>query len=504
MSFTKVRRSVAPRARSALGRVAVIDIGSNSIRLVVFDGLKRAFLPLFNEKAMCGLGLGLRSSGQLSEEGMASAHANLARFVAMAGAMEVSELHMVATAAVREAANGPDFVAEVERRCGHPVRVLSGAEEAHLAAHGVLAGLPGADGMMGDLGGGSLELVALDGGEPGASATLNLGPLNLMDVAKNGPKQALETIESALDKVTWLDAVKGRDFYAVGGGWRNLARLHMEQTGYPLHVLHNYILPRDEAEAFARLVAGLGKRSIAQIQGISRRRAKTLPYAALLLDSLLRRARPARLVVSAYGLREGLIFDRLPARLRRRDPLIEGTAELATVHGRFGDLGEALASWTDPLFPDEAASLRRLRLAACHLSDLAWREHPDYRADQALQRILHYPFMAVDHPGRAFLAVTVSMRYGGNTLAPSIDPALALLPDDEMRRARITGLALRLAYTLSAGVRSILDKTSLEYRDGRLCLELPNNGSIPSGETVENRLQAMVEALEAKSGSILT
>lgn len=501
-----MRREVARQAKFATGRIAVIDIGSNSIRLVVFDGLKRAFLPLFNEKVMCGLGYGLSSSGRLSEEGMASALTNLTRFTAMAWAMEVSELHMVATAAVRQAKNGPDFVAEIERQCDHKARILSGAEEARISALGVLAGLPDADGVMGDLGGSSLELVALDGGRPGTSATLNLGPLNFMENTKSPPRQVIEAIEGELDKVDWLDSIKGRGFYAVGGAWRNLARLHMEQIGYPLHVLHGYAMPREEAEAFTRLVAGLGKRSIARIPSISRRRAKTIPYAALLLGALIRRARPAQVIISAYGLREGLLFDRLPARQRRRDPLIEGAAELALVHGRFGDsdLGEALARWTDPLFPDEAPALRRLRLAACHLSDHAWREHPDYRADQALRGILHYPFVAVDHPGRAFIAVAVSTRYGGNVLAQASDPALTLLPASEMRRARITGLALRLAYTLSGGVRSILKKTSLVHRDGRLCLELPNDGSVPSGEMVENRLQALVDASETKSGGILT
>ena len=485
------------------GLAAVIDIGSNSIRLVVFDGLKRAFLPLFNEKVICGLGRGLQSSGQLSPEGVQSALVNLTRFAAIARAMKVAELRMVATAAVREAENGPEFVAEVERRCEASVEILSGEEEARLAAFGVLAGIPDADGVIGDLGGGSLELVALYDERLGASKTLALGPLRLMDIAKGRQKKAVEVIDSELKKLEWLDEIEGRDFYAVGGAWRNLARLHMEQVEYPLHVLHGYAMPRGEAEQLARLVAGLGKRSLARIPAISRRRAETLPYAALLLGRLLRRCRPARLVLSAYGLREGLMLDRLPAETRDSDPLIAAAVELAEANGRFSDLGDALTRWTDPLFPDETPALRRLRAAACHLSDLAWREHPDYRADHARNRVLHYPFMALDHPGRAFLAAAVSTRYGGDGTSSAAETILALLSPGELQRARVTGLALRLAYTLSAGVPSLLDKVSLESKEGRLCLALPGDGSIPSGEVVEQHLQALVTAAKAKSGAVL-
>jgi len=495
--------NAARPAESNEGLAAVVDIGSNSIRLVVFDGLKRAFLPLFNEKVICGLGRGLQSSGHLSEEGVVSALINLKRFAAIARAMEVAELRMVATAAVREAENGPEFVAEVERCCKAPVEILSGEEEARLAAFGVLAGIPDADGVVGDLGGGSLELVALYDERLGASKTLALGPLRLMDIARGRQKRAIEVIDGELERLEWLDEIEGRDFYAVGGAWRNLARLHMEQVEYPLQVLHGYAMPCAEAEQLARLVAGLGKRSLARIPAISRRRAETLPYAALLLGRLLRRCRPARLVLSAYGLREGLMLDRLPADKRDSDPLIAAAAELARANGRFSDLGDALTRWTDPIFPDEAPAARRLRSVACHLSDLAWREHPGYRADHAMNRVLHYPFMALDHSGRAFLAAAVSTRYRGDALSSAAEPILALLPPGELRRARVTGLALRLAYTLSAGVKSLLDKVALETKEGRLCLALPRDGSIPSGEIVEQHLQALIEASKVKSGGIL-
>jgi exopolyphosphatase/guanosine-5'-triphosphate,3'-diphosphate pyrophosphatase len=143
----------AAGSRPATGdrRVAVIDIGSNSIRLEIFDGLTRAFCPLFNEKVICALGRDLKSTGRLSEKGAELALINLPRFTRMARGMGAARIDMLATAAVREAENGAEFIAEVERRCGQEVRVLSGAEEARISALGVLAGIPDADGIMGDL-----------------------------------------------------------------------------------------------------------------------------------------------------------------------------------------------------------------------------------------------------------------------------------------------------------------------------------------------------------------
>ncbi|MGQ0675590.1 MAG: exopolyphosphatase, partial [Rhodospirillales bacterium] len=298
-----VEKAPEPKARG--GRVGVIDIGSNSIRLVVFERASRAPVALFNEKVMCGLGRGLEDSGKLNADAIERAIANLRRFAALAAAMRVEKLEALATAAVRDAKNGPEFIREVTRACKLQARVLDGEEEARLSGLGVLSAAPEADGAMGDLGGGSLELVELGGGQIGKHVTLPIGPLRVMPGADGNRKKMKEAIDRHLDKAAWLGAVQGRSFYPVGGAWRALARVHMEQTNHPLHVIHNYEIKWDEAEEFLQLVSRLSPSSLSKMYGVSRRRHETLPYAALLMIQLAKLMKPKRIVFSAFGLREG-------------------------------------------------------------------------------------------------------------------------------------------------------------------------------------------------------
>ncbi|MEQ9609123.1 MAG: exopolyphosphatase [Kiloniellaceae bacterium] len=475
-------------------RVAVVDIGSNSIRLVVFDGVKRAPATVFNEKVLCGLGRGLQSSGRLSPEGVALAVPNLVRFTSLARAMGVGRIDLIATAAVRDASDGQAFRATVEQQCGHPIRVLTGEEEAQFSALGVIAGNPGADGIMGDMGGGSLELVEVTNGKVGHSTTTALGPLRLMESCGDDRQKARRLIDKALGKVDWLNSGKGRAFYPVGGTWRNLARLHIEQHRYPLHAIHGHTIPRDEAIALARGVSRLGKSSLSGYQQVSRRRRETLPMGALVLSRLLRKMQCERVTFSTYGLREGYLFQQLSAEAKRQDPLLSAAEEVAERESRFGGLGEALMTWCDALFPDETEEERRLRLAACHLSDLTWREHPDFRGVEALQRILQYPLVGIDHPGRAFIAYTVFLRYGESPNAKVTAQATPLLSDRSKTRAVLLGAALRLAYRVSGATRWVLDHSGLSIDGKTLVLRLPTDGSVPDGDAVQRRFKALAQA----------
>jgi exopolyphosphatase/guanosine-5'-triphosphate,3'-diphosphate pyrophosphatase len=450
---------------------------------------------VFNEKVLCGLGRGIDATGRLNDAGAALALPNLVRFVRLAQAMQVRQLDLLATAAVRDAANGAEFVREVERRCGVPVRVISGEEEARLSALGVVAGIPGADGLMGDLGGASLELVALDKGKAGDHVSLPLGPLRLMETALGDREAARAAIDAQLDRVPWLTDLRGRVFYPVGGAWRALARLHMEQTGYPLHVIHHYAIARRPAEDLARVVGRLGKRSLASMPGLSRRRVETLPFAALLLERLLRRVRPDRIVFSAYGLREGYLFSQIPPAEQDQDPLLTACAEIAAAESRFGAPGPLLQDWIEPLFPQDGPAERRLRLAICQLSDIAWREHPDYRAQQAYMRILRLPVSGIDHFERAAAALTLAIRYGGNADAPEMRPLRALLGDEARQRAIVMGLALRLVYSLSGATPELTRRTGLTLTDDAVTLMLPDGEDVMLGEAVQRRLEALGRAL---------
>ena len=266
-------------------RAAVVDIGSNSIRLVIFDRRAHALLQVFNEKVMCGLGRGLNKSGRLNPEGVAAALENLPRFAAVAAAMGASDPVVFATAAVRDAADGPEFLAAVRERAGFDVRLVSGDEEARLAALGVASGILEADGVVGDLGGGSLELISLKGTTLGDHATL---PLGVFRVMRDGDGQAAmaTAIDRELDRLPWLKELRGRNFYPVGGTWRALARIHMGWVDYPLHVIHHYAITGRTAADMATLLSRFGRKSLSKIKGAPKRRQETLPYGSLVLSTV--------------------------------------------------------------------------------------------------------------------------------------------------------------------------------------------------------------------------
>lgn len=475
--------------------VAVVDIGSNSVRLVVFEGPARSPAPKFNEKVLCGLGRGLAETGKLNEAGVEQTFETLQRFVALVGRMNVSDLHVVATAAVRDADNGKSFVAELEKRCGVRIRILTGPEEARFSALGVLSGIPEADGLVGDLGGGSLELVEVSPGKLGESVTLPLGPFRLQSLSDSARR---EHIDGALKGVPWLGRVKGRRLYLVGGAWRAIARIHMAQTNYPVHIIHNYRVSTAQAEDIVRLLSRQSRDSLARIEGVSRRRFDTLPLAALTLRRLLKRAAPSDVIFSAHGLREGLQFAALPDAVRKLDPLLVACRDMAAREGRFGEHGEELAQFVMPLFAGESGADGRLRFAACLLSDTAWRVSPDYRGEEAFRHILRAPFAGIDHASRARVALAVYARYQGGIDDKTTLPGLALVDDQEARWALKLGLALRLAHTLTGGSIGLAKEARLRLDGEKLVLEVSPSAEALIGEAVSRRLDALAKAVGRK------
>jgi exopolyphosphatase / guanosine-5'-triphosphate,3'-diphosphate pyrophosphatase len=491
------RRGVGLAGRRAR-HIGIIDIGSNSIRLVVFDGLSRIHHPLFNEKVLCGLGRGIERTGKLNAEGAVLALDNLARFAELSRAMGVRRLRVVGTSAVRDALDGPDFVAAVRKRAGLKIEVLDGGEEGRLSALGVLSGIPDADGLTGDLGGGSLELVRLAHGTIAENDTLPFGPLRLRELADKGRGKLRDVIDERLDALRWLNKADGKSFYAVGGAWRAIARLHMAHTDYPLHVIHHYAIRRQKAEEFLDLVSGLGRESLERLTDAPRKRLETLPLAATVLGRILRRIKPETLIFSAMGLREGCLFDELKPTLRRRDPLLAACEEVGAGNARFPVDGRTLLDWIDPILKRGNAARERLRLAACYLSDIAWSEHPDYRADIAFLRVLRMPLTGIDHPGRASLALSVFTRYDGAAEGEVTRPAWLLLSEDDLREAYLLGLGLRLAYTMSGGT-DLLRRARLETDAKILRLVVAAGHRALIGEAVERRLDAIARALDRKA-----
>lgn len=480
------------------GRIGVVDIGSNTVRLVVYDLPNRLPIPIFNEKSQCALGLGLGQSGRLNPKGTAEALRSLVRFVKLAKAMEVEHLELVGTAAVRDASDGGEFVRRIEAQCGMPVHVLSGAEEARLAAVGLINGVPRADGVLGDLGGGSLDLVSLKQGEVGTYATLPLGHLRLRERAEGNLERARAVVAGDLATVGWLGETNGRRLYAIGGSWRALARIFIEQTRHPLHVIDNFEMGFFDALRLAGLVAGLSQATLAQLDNLDAKRLETLPYAALALAVLLEHAKPARVVFSAFGMREGQMIELLPTRLRRQDPLISACESHAERTGRFAMHGQEILDWMTPLFAGESPEEQRLRLASCLLSDIGWNEHPDYRVAHSVLRVLRVPYPGLTHADRVELALAVLVRYGGDVGHEAVVGHLGLLDEARMVRARTTGLALRLAQTLSGGAPGLLRRTRLALDEKRLSLQIPKDGAVFLSEAVERRLNRLARAIRLK------
>jgi exopolyphosphatase/guanosine-5'-triphosphate,3'-diphosphate pyrophosphatase len=488
-------RPAAPTAVPSHQHVAIIDIGSNSIRLCVYDGRTRTPVALFNEKAVCALGQGLGATNRLNPDGAREALAVLGRFVRLARAMAVDSLDILATAAVRDAQDGQAFVEAIERRCNASVTVLSGEEEAHLAAMGVMCGIPAADGTVADLGGGSLELVALDRGRfAGPYATMPLGVLRLSEGSGNVRAVAEGMIDRHFKDIDWWGWTKGRPLYAVGGAWRALARLCLAQTGHPLHVLDNFSLERGESLRLIQLIANQSRKSLEKVPGLSRKRVPHLPIAALLLERVVEHAQPSRLIFSVYGMREGQFFKRLPADVQWQDPLIASCFDMAQTAGRFPEHGEEVLAWMADLFPDETAAQGRLRYAACLLGDVFWNEHPDYRAEQAFLRVFRLPFMGLGHQDRAALALAIHARYEGDVEMELAAGARGLLTEEEQRRARVIGMAMRLGHSMSGGVPGILRTTRL-YGDGdALVLEVPADDPAFGPDLGERRYDRLARA----------
>jgi exopolyphosphatase/guanosine-5'-triphosphate,3'-diphosphate pyrophosphatase len=480
------------------GKVAIIDIGSNTVRLVVYDAPLRLPIPMFNEKAQCELGRGLAASGRLYPAGVELAYASLSRFINLSHSMGADHLELVATAAVRDAADGPQFVAEVKRRFGLDVQVLSGPEEARLAAMGLLSGVPRADGLVGDLGGGSLDLVGLDEGRFGEQGTLPLGHLHLSEAMEIGGMRAPKLIADSLAKLPWLKQAKGRTLYAIGGSWRALARIFISQIGHPLHVVDNFTLRRTDALHLSKLIAGQSNDSLQRIPGIARRRMQTLPAAAMVLEALIEAIEPKSLTFSGFGMREGKLLEILPEALSEQDTLIDACKSYSERTGRFAIRGGEILEWMTPLFDEETAGERRLRLAACLLSDIGWSEHPDYRAEHAFHRVLRIPFAGLTHPNRVLLAEAVYVRYNGDPESTLVSPVRSLLDSGQQSWVQVVGLALRLAHTLSGSAPGLLEQTRLKVSGSKLTLVVPEESALFVSETVERRLKTLARSLGLK------
>jgi exopolyphosphatase/guanosine-5'-triphosphate,3'-diphosphate pyrophosphatase len=482
---------------------AVVDIGSNSVRLVVYDELSRAPFPRFNEKSLCRLGEGLEETGRLGEESFARTVEACRRFRAISDAMAVARTDVLATEAVRKASNGEALIAAIAEAAGFEGRVLSGAEEARFAGLGVISGFYRPTGLVGDMGGGSLEVVeVLDDRVGERHVSLPLGALPVQAMLASAGRGARRRLDALLTERLPPAVIAEPVFYAVGGGFRAIAKAHMAATGAAVRVVHGYALGARAARDFAKRLWNLSPEQLAGQPGVPQRRLATLPAAALVLDRLLKRLEPDRVVFSALGLREGWLYAQLSEAERYLDPLVEGAQIVGMAGARVPAFGAALAEWTDGLFPGETPADRRLRIAACALTDIAWRSHVDVQAEESFHRLLQFPLIGLDHLERVYLAAVIHARYGGGAGDPATAAALALLSPALRRRARILGRALRLGHRLSGCVGAILEATALHVEAGLVRLEVRSAAGIPDSDTLKSRLQDLAKALRVPKAEI--
>ncbi len=494
-----------PERAKRVGRppYAIVDIGSNSVRLVVYDQLGRAPIPRFNEKSLCRLGERLAETGAILPDNFRRTIEATRRFRAIAEAMGVTRIVATGTEAIRRATNGPELAAAIRKESGLKVRILSGAEEARYGALGVISGFFRPVGSVGDMGGGSLEVSeALDDRVGERWVSLPLGALPVEALLADGLPSAKRAIDERL-RENLPPALGHKAFYPVGGGWRALAKAHMAAVGWPVKVVHGYTLETGVAREFAKSLSRLTPAKLAEMPGVPERRARTLAGGALLLDRVLKRLAPERVVFSALGLREGLLYSELSEAERYLDPLVEAAQLIGLPAARSADFAPELVAWTDGLFPGEAATEKRLRVAACALSDIAWRDPADFQAEESFRRLLQFPFIGVDHAERVFIASVVQARYGGKPDDAWMQPSAGLLSASKRARALILGRALRLAYRFSGGARSVLKGARLAIEPDCVRLEVGAHARAPDSETVNERLALLAAALGARRSEIV-
>ena len=482
----------APAEDAGFHRVAIIDIGSNSVRLVVYDGPRRLPFTLFNEKVLAGLGADIGTTGLIGEPAMRRGLRALVRFRRLCEDMEVTDIRCVATAAVREAGNGADFVARV-RDIGLNVRILSGEEEGHASAAGLFSAMPDADGIMGDLGGGSLELVRVRAGQVLQSVSVPLGVLRVREVRAQGKGALGRTLASMLAKTGWREEPRGLPFYMVGGSWRALARLDMNLTAYPLPIFHNYAMSPDRIAILQRAVVTMDKAALKAMPFLSGGRIPTMPDAAALLGEVVAKLGSSQLLVSSYGLREGLLFQDLPADVAAQDPLLVATRAEGDAQGRFLGHGDLIEQWIAPLFRGDAPAMRRIRHAACLLADVGWRANPDFRAERGLETGLHGNWVGVNVNERAMLAQALYTSLGGGET--STEALRRLATSEELARAVQWGLGIRLAQRLSGGVASALESVTVALHEDGIMLDAPSEDACLLGEAAERRLRQLAQAM---------
>jgi len=482
-----------PQSNPATGRIGIIDIGSNSIRLVIYDQQKRAPVSIYNEKVMCALGKGLSTSGVLNPDGVQMARTALRRFITMGRNMGITSLYTIATAAMRDAKDGSEFARYLENTYDIEVDIISGEHEARLGAYGVCSAMYKPSGITGDLGGGSLELVHVEDGEIGEHTSLPLGSLRMVDESKGDRDKLKKIIDKRFRELTWLEDHPAENFYAVGGSFRALARIFMAANNYPLRILHEYKVGAKEFQRFVRDIGDMATDKIEKMPG-AKGRSNALPGAAIVLDRIIDTASLSHVIFSASGIREGYLYEKLPPPIRAKDGLLSSCIEFASHGGRSLTYFDELYAWLTPLVANETEREQRLRLAFCLLSDIALHIHPEYRAEWAYQRMMYSALTGLSHQERVTLGLALYHRY--QFKQKENWQSLTLLSSREKSWAKLLGSGANLAYHLTGSIAGNLMNTALSIEGRKASLLLSGDMQDLMGDSITKRLDGLAEAYQ--------
>lgn len=480
----------------ALSRVGVIDVGSNSVRMVVFDGAARSPAYFYNEKIMCALGAGVGQTGRLNPQGRVRALAAIKRFHLLSQSMGLPVLTAVATAAVRDAEDGAEFCADVLRETGLKIWVIDGLEEARLSAQGVLLGWPGSYGLVCDIGGSSMELAEIRDGHVGKRVTSNLGPLKLQSVpgGKKGRKAHIKQVME--DLVAQMGPQRDR-LFLVGGSWRAIARIDMRRRGYPLHVAHEYRMTTKSVRATAKFIAESDLETLRSECGVSSARMALVPYAIEVLKRLVQSFKPKDIAVSSYGIREGMLYEQMPQKLRDRDPLIEACQFAEAKDARLPGFGRRLYDFVLPLFKSAGPAKLRIVRAACLLHDVSWRAHPDYRAETCFDNATRANLGGLKHSERIFLGLALLHRYRNRREGTHFEEMYDLIDADTRKEAEILGKAMRFGAMFWMQNDAPFGQFRWYPRKRELELVIPRTAEALFGEVAQARLASLASSLEA-------
>ncbi len=505
MSFIASALGPLLSPRKTLDKIAVIDLGSNSVRMVVYDGLKRTPLPLFNEKVLCGLARGMSETGKLNPIGIESAKRAVRRFCFISRSMNVKKIYTLATSAVRDASDGELFREELEKYNDISVKVISGEEEARLSTLGILSSIYDPEGVVGDLGGGSLEVSFITRNphrkfDIGGFKSFPIGPLRLKNKESSNSKQVLRTIDSYLEDLPLFKEFRGSGFYAVGGGFRALAKIHITKNNYPLRVLHNYKVKTDELKTTIDSILKMSPAQLKSIHVVSENRIETLTNTALIASRIISHLKPSHFVFSVHGIREGFLHDLLSDSEKMEDPLIACATDMiehisTDARGVWPKFGYELFEWMSPLFNKEPIQVTRLRLAACILSRIAWYEHTEYRAEMAFRTILDSEIAGISHSERVFLATAAYHRYKSTADKNVTAKIHSLLTKEQIKAARIIGLTVRLGMNITGGAPDVIKHSTISRDKSKLIISCSGDYSELIGETVDKRFKKLADAL---------